>query len=172
MVNKEDLIEELHQSTHKLLGHLSTFTETEFNFHPAPGKWSAADIAEHLLIIETRIQGALRGLLSPTERAPEDKLALFKPALQDRSQTIQAPDAVMPTGAIKDKKKILDALEEQRNKLTLALQTTDLDLTCMDFSHPRLGKLTVVEWVWFNIYHAQRHIHQLEELKRSIGASM
>jgi uncharacterized damage-inducible protein DinB len=170
MRDKETLVGELNQSTHKLLGHLSAFSETEFNFHPSANQWSAGDIAEHLLMIESKMNDALNGTVLPTEREPDSKAELFRAALQNRSQAISATESVHPSAAVKHQEEILNKLHEQRNKLKDIVLNTDLSLTCMDFSHPRLGKLTRLEWLLFTIYHADRHIEQLQMIKESIAS--
>ncbi|MDB5230076.1 MAG: hypothetical protein JWN76_881 [Chitinophagaceae bacterium] len=133
MTDKNDLVEELNKSTQRLLGHLSSFNETEFNFHPTPHQWSAAGIAEHLLIIESKTNEALNGTIWPTEREPGSKIELFRLALQDRSQIIDAPEKVRPSGEVKDRQKMLSALQDVRTKINKSIFSADLSATAWIF---------------------------------------
>ncbi|MGO3653762.1 MAG: hypothetical protein ACTJFN_05275, partial [Sphingobacterium sp.] len=55
-------------------------------------------------------------------------------------------------------------LKRLHNFVQLFGVSPDLSLTCIDFSIPEYGEFTRFEWIWFNIYHTQRHMLQLESM--------
>ncbi|MGO1866936.1 MAG: hypothetical protein ACTH0U_01705, partial [Sphingobacterium sp.] len=57
-----------------------------------------------------------------------------------------------------------NGLEDRIEQIKKVIQNKDLSLTCIDFSIPEYGEFTRFEWIWFNIYHTQRHMLQLESM--------
>jgi hypothetical protein len=39
---------------------------------------------------------------------------------------------------------------------------------CMEFDFPGFGHLTRYEWLKFIVFHTQRHIHQLKQIKNAL----
>ncbi len=59
---------------------------------------------------------------------------------------------------------MLAAWEDTKAKITEAIKTLDLSATCTVFELPGFGEFTRSEWIWFAIYHTQRHTHQLKNI--------
>ncbi|HKP31500.1 MAG TPA: DinB family protein [Chitinophagaceae bacterium] len=165
----DEIIAEIDQSTALLVTHLAKFNDTQFNQRPADDSWSAAEVTEHLLLIETRINNALgRGV--PTDRAPDKKIELMREALRDPARKFPAPEFVVPSTAYKVCRKMAELMIMQRGILKEILQTTNLTQTT-EFKHPVLGRLTRLEWIYFNIYHTERHCRQLARIAREVVTS-
>src|SRR5260221_7348612 len=77
---------------------------------PAPDRWSAANIVEHLAIVEGRIAGRFAGLIAEARasgHAAESSTDPILPTIDmtrvtDRSGRINAPDPIQPTGLAAD----------------------------------------------------------------------
>lgn len=162
MISKEQLVQELDGSTDELINMLSSTKEEAFNIKIAEGSWSIADVAEHLLVLETAVNFALQKTHA-TERSPDLKIEPMRQGLADAEKKFNAPDFVKPTSLHKDKLQLIEDLKKQREILKQIIQTKDLTETT-DFKHPVIGSMTGFEWVYFNIFHTQRHLKQVERI--------
>jgi hypothetical protein len=135
---------------------------------PAPDRWSAAEILEHLATIETRIVMML-GALIPT--APDRTGSASRPALdgtvaaiKDRTNRIVAPEALQPTGTIPPDASWA-ALERSRISLFALLDGAEhRDLSQVSRPHPVLGPLDGYQWIAAVGSHEVRHAAQLVEI--------
>lgn len=162
---QESTFKEFHKTTLRLLNLLSALTEEQINFQPRQG-WSAGQFGEHLLKSYAFVR-TLNGETRKTERAIDQKLEPIKILFSDDSIKMDAPNAIIPTNEKINKVEIINGLEKKIAQIKKVIQMKDLSLTCVDFSIPEYGEFTRFEWIWFNIYHTQRHIRQLEDMLTS-----
>jgi DinB family protein len=136
---------------------------------PAPDRWSAANIVEHLSIVQTRICGILSdrieearsGLSADTGTDPILPTIDYK-RMYDRSKRATAPEAVIPTGL--DATSAWTALANSGSMMRAMLLANDgLALSPVTHPHPRFGVLSVYEWVAFIGAHEVRHAEQIRE---------
>jgi hypothetical protein len=162
MIIKEQLIQELDGSTDELINMLSFTKDEAFNNKITEDSWSIADVAEHLLILETSVNHALQKTHA-TERPHDLKIEPMRQGLADEEKKFNAPDFVKPTSLHKDKIQLMEGLKKQREILKKIIQTKDLTETA-DFKHPVIGSMTRFEWIYFNIFHTHRHLKQIEKI--------
>ena len=48
------------------------------------------------------------------------------------------------------------------------IRLLDLSATCLDFEMPGIGALTRLEWLWFYVWHTQRHLRQVKNIYAAI----
>jgi len=161
---KEQLLCELDASTEILIKTLSCIDSENVNRQPAAGGWSAVQVAEHLLILETIANKVVRGETIKSTRASDEKIPLIIGAMMDTDTKRVAPDVVLPSQEPGDLQAIVRGLQKQRELLKEAIISTDLSEACISLKHPALGTLTRLEWIWFTIHHTRRHIIQIEQL--------
>ncbi|WP_186758210.1 DinB family protein [Echinicola salinicaeni] len=162
---RENTFTEFHQTTLTLLKSLSALTEEQLNFLP-PSGWSAGQLGDHLLKSYASAE-TLNGKTKATTRPIDQKLASVKTLFTDNTIKMESPEAILPSQEKINKKDLIDHLEERIGQIKEVILNKDLSLTCIDFSIPEYGAFTRFEWVWFNIYHTQRHIHQLKHIVQS-----
>jgi hypothetical protein len=159
----ESVIEELEESTRMLIKELSAFSDEQFFYRPAEGSWSAGEIAEHILLLETRANEGMH--TARTGNRPFDlKIIPIRNGLKEDEKKYVAPTKVIPKGEMKNKQDLLDALVQQREVLKNMIRKMDLSLIT-EFRHPVIGSMSRLEWVYFHIYHTERHVRQLKSLK-------
>ena len=140
---------------------------------PAPERWSAANVVEHLAIVEGRISKLLserieeaRAGLSPETSADPILPTIDYKRMYDRSVRVKAPETAIPTGL--DAGSAWTALESAGAKMQAMLIASDgLDLSPVTHPHPRFGLLSVYQWVAFLGAHEVRHAEQIREGLRS-----
>jgi DinB superfamily len=136
---------------------------------PAPERWSAANVVEHLAIVETRISKLLSGRieearagLPPETRADPILPTIDYQRMHDRSTRVKAPEPVIPTGL--NATAAWNALEDAGSRMRALLVANDgLALSSVTHPHPRFGLLSVYQWVAFLGAHEVRHAQQIRE---------
>ncbi|HVG11852.1 MAG TPA: DinB family protein [Flavisolibacter sp.] len=160
----EQLATELNASTSELIESLSRFTPEAATQKVSAEEWSAAEVGEHLLILETIANRVLRGDTIESNRPPDEKMALIERAMLDLDTKRKAPDAVLPSARHGNLSEIIAGLQKQRRLLIEIIETADLNRACIAFKHPGLGTLTMMEWIRFTSLHSRRHVTQLERI--------
>jgi hypothetical protein len=166
MINKEQILSELDQSTNELIAQLQQCDEANFNKSPGANSWSAAQVAEHILLLETQVNRALLAA-DITERQIDLKIIPLKKGFENAEKKYVAPDFIIPSASHKNKQELIDGLKKQRDTLKQIIETTDLTHT-PKYKHPVIGDMTRLEWVYFTIYHTERHLRQLQTIARQV----
>lgn len=169
-MNKEVILAEWKEITDRLTALIASCPPEMFNRKPSGTSWSAAQIAAHLLKVDVSTYRALRSETVPTNRPPEEKIALIKEAMESDTKRV-APDVVKPADEWQEPQAMMKALQNQRERVEKLIGELDLTEACRMYKHPSLGTMTRLEWVYFNIYHAARHIRQMQQLQSRLMAS-
>jgi hypothetical protein len=149
------------------------------NTRPAPDRWSAAEVLGHLAKVEAS-SGKLfsvhaRGLRdagAPPETSDDarpiiDGFTRFP--MHTRTRMIEAPEIVLPADGITFDEALL-ALSASRARLLEAIAKADgLALGAVSAAHPRLGPLTMYEWLLMIARHEARHAEQLDEIASAVS---
>ena len=142
----------------------------------AEDRWSAAEVVDHLLRVETgvvklmhRLVAAAReqGVGPETGTAPVPGTASFA-VLADRSRRIPAPEFVMarPDATMAS---ALPAFDAARGALLEAVRAgDDLALGAVRWTHPVLGELDTYQWLLFVAEHEARHTAQIRDLANDL----
>ena len=102
-VDRDKAVTELEASEKVLLDATRGLSEAQWNFKPAPDRWSVAECAEHIGVTEGLIftpitEQALSGPAEPQNRAlvkTQDDMII--PMGLDRSAKFKAPESIQPT---------------------------------------------------------------------------
>jgi hypothetical protein len=163
-MTKETMLADLEQTTTMLLETIVLFKPQNFNRKHSETEWSAAQVAEHVLKVGNAALKAINGETIPTNRPPEQKIAILNKGLEDEATKLTAPERVRPSADIHEAHNIILQIKQQKEALEQAIHSVDMTDACMSFKHSLLGTLTRVEWLYFHIHHIQRHIKQLDRL--------
>lgn len=139
------------------------------NLPPSPERWSAANIVEHLAIVEARVSKVLserfqeaRPGLSASPRTEPVLPTIDYKRMYDRSSRVKAPETAIPTGL--NAASAWTALENSSTMLRDLLVAGDgLELGSVTHPHPKFGVLSVYDWVAFLGAHEVRHAEQIRE---------
>jgi hypothetical protein len=138
---------------------------------PAPDRWSATGIIEHLSIVEGRTAGRLLAALTEarenglgTDPATTPILPLLGLSqVGNRTTRVSAPPAAHPTGL--GEAAAWAALEQASAKVrSVLLEGDGLDLSRVSADHPLFGPLTLYAWFAFVGAHEARHAGQIREI--------
>lgn len=175
MLDRTRLVALLRDSATTFLDSFRGTTEAQFHFKPTTDRWSIAETAEHVILAETGSGKLIRGKIT-REPATPDQLAAAEGGearvdarLARRGTAFPAPDFVMPTGRWRTPREMVEVFEESRNATIDFLLATEIDLTRHVAPHPALGPLNGYQWAYFLVRHAERHVDQIEGVKRIDG---
>ena len=151
-----------------LLAAAQRLSEADRERRPAEGRWSVAEILEHLASVEHSVAKliAIRGREPvPPGQAPPVPLAAERVAgLRMRDRRIDVPDAMRPTGTMTAAAAI-EALAVSRAALLDAARAADpVALEHRTYHHRELGRLTLRDWLAFVAHHEARHAAQIDEI--------
>jgi uncharacterized damage-inducible protein DinB len=146
---------------------------------PEPGRWSVADVLEHLALVEGRFTTTLGNRLAEAraqglaeERETSPIVGTFdQAAVLDRTTRREAPEVVRPQGL--DWKSAWSRLEDTRRSfLDVFLSADGLALADVAYVHPRLGSLNLYQWgVWMGA-HEGRHVEQVREIAATFNSQV
>ena len=143
---------------------------------PAPERWSAAEVLEHLTLVERifggRIVNALdaaRAGLSPEAHPRAPLPDAVEQRMGDRVNKRQAPEPAQPTGRV-DIATGWTTLERNHASLRAALAGCDgLALSQVTLDHPFFGTMNVYQWVELMAAHEGRHTEQIREIAEALA---
>jgi hypothetical protein len=146
---------------------------------PGEGRWSVAEVMEHVSLIEGRVAGLLAMRVAEARANgvgadPETSSVVASypnpAAVVDRTNKIAAPKPVVPTGTL-DSVAGSQALEKSRAALVAALRSANgVSLENLMQTHPVLGPLNLYHWMVAAALHDDRHAAQIREVRDSLAA--
>lgn len=157
----------LEQTRQDVVDTVQGLSDAQWNFKPAPDRWSIAQIVEHLAVTEEIVQTIFQKLdQAPAPRPDRDARkidALILAKVPDRSSKIQAPPPLVPTGRWSHEVALQHFLDSRRHTITFLQSGIDLRGHVID--HPVLGPLDGYQWVLTVAAHSERHTRQILEVK-------
>jgi uncharacterized damage-inducible protein DinB len=145
---------------------------------PAPDRWSAAEVIEHISLVERLFGGRVTEAIlaaRTTGAAAEagDRLPLpeaIETRMADRVNKRTAVEAAQPTGTL-DAAAAWAALESGHERLRQALAVAeDVALGQVMLTHPFFGTMSVYQFVELMAAHEMRHAEQIAEIAGALRA--
>jgi uncharacterized damage-inducible protein DinB len=173
-----ELAEYVEMQRTALLETAATLSADRWGERPAPDRWSVNELIEHLAMVEHSCARVIAKAVAESRAASlgaesdESSVlaALDHARVTDRSNRMQVPDRVAPTGRLR-RQQSLDALAASRAELRQALRDADgLALGTIRRQHARLGELDLYQWILFVGQHEARHRSQLGEIVAGLEA--
>ena len=135
---------------------------------PAQG-WSVLEVLEHVCLTE---RGIFAMLGRPgTQQHSEEELygaqRIKQVMVHERGKKMEAPEGLKPKGKISDLESFESLLRAQREKLKEDLLAGRIAVDTRVFKHSYLGEMTISDWLYFVIHHAERHALQIEALLKA-----
>jgi hypothetical protein len=155
----------LERTQQELLQVIAGFTPGQFNTVPFQDSWTAGQVAEHILKFSS---GGAEILSSPgttTFRDPAEKIAPLRDLFLNFNIKMTAPDFIQPSADAKEQGIMSTLLDNSFTPMVALSQTQNLSLTYADFDLPQFGTLTRMEWLYFILFHTQRHIRQMKNIR-------
>jgi len=175
---RDQAMSHLHATRKQMLDLIAPLTEAQWNFKPAPERWSIAECAEHI----TETEPLLRGLViqtaknAPLDEAKRAARAATKEAsakhvlstIADRSKKASAPAEIRPTGRYATKAAVIAEFNKRRDETIRYIETTPDDLRGRFFKGPA-GEMDLYELILMISAHTERHMLQMKEVAATSG---
>ena len=168
---REHAVAELESSRKAFLEATSGLSEAQWNFKPAPDRWSIAECAEHIGVTEAFIlnlitEQALKGPAEPEKRSQvQGKDASIMVVGVDRSSKFKAPEVIQPTRRWTTSGEITKNILQNRARTIEFVNTTQEDLRDHFMDHPVFKTLDTYQWILLTSAHMRRHTAQILEVK-------
>ncbi|MFB3144674.1 MAG: DinB family protein [Candidatus Methylomirabilales bacterium] len=172
MGNIDQILRHLDETRSRLLDEVADLDADQFRRQPSPTEWSAAQVLDHLALVESQLSRHFRAMVEgkvPTTVRMVDRLRRLPPRLAAyRLIKAQNPRSVTP-GDVQPKEQLLARLAQSRVDLkALIAETRERELSKLRFAHLALGGFNLYEWFAFIGYHEERHRKQIVEIKSKI----
>lgn len=134
-------------------------------------QWSLLQIAEHILLTEEMVMG----ILSDGSSELAEKLELFgNNKLKDllvnlRNHKVKTQRNLEPQGSIRNVEEFQSAMRLSRDTLVSNLKSGEWMVSTETYTHPMLGEMTVSDWLYFLLHHAERHQWQMKDRLAELG---
>ena len=172
-MSKEDrakVIQMLKDSQKETLDAIKGLSDEQWNYKPAPEKWSVGQVAEHIWLAEGLLFGAMENALKAPENPKWEEQTKGKDErvvsiLTNRTGKAQAPETIKPTG--KTRAEIMQGLKDSRAKTMKFAKETKAELKSHTTEHPFkiFGTLNAYQWLIYIPAHNIRHNQQIAEVK-------
>jgi hypothetical protein len=167
--DREKALQYLQSTRQALLDATAGLSEAQWNFKPAPDRWSVAEVTEHIAAAEDLLRGMIveKVLTAPPRAEADDVKGIDQMVLAkipDRTNKVQAPEPLRPTNRFGSPAGSLKHFQETRQQTIDFLNTHD-DLRAHAADSPLGKKLDAYEWILFIGGHSERHTKQINEVK-------
>ncbi len=153
------------------------FTDAELSYRPEPGKWTPAEVLEHLILT---YKGTIKNLDRNLQTGkPPASIFNFKQRLRVMlvvdfgyfPQGRKSPEAAVPKGVPTEH--VLAEFESQIAAMNAVISKceTQFGKNSIVAIHPILGPLTAKQWRKFHLVHGRHHVGQITGLRRELAAS-
>ena len=168
---RDALLAQIDKSSRTFLASLEGVSEAQWNFKPAPDRWSIAECAEHVAITDQMMFIFVTGQLlkMPVPEKPEhrgDDAVLSTAA--DRSKKVKTAEFLEPKGRFHSRAELVAAFEANRAKIVDYVKTTPDDLRSHGAEGPA-GYLDGYQFFLSASAHGERHSQQIAEVKADPG---
>jgi hypothetical protein len=168
---KDHALQYLESTKKGVLEATKGLSDAQWNFKPAPDRWSVAEVMEHLAAAEDMLRGMTQEQVMKTPAIPARDSAELKKIddaviamVPDRSRKVDAPEPLRPTNRFGSPVDAQKHFLESRATTEEYLKTTP-DLRAHAVDSPMGMKLDGYEWVLLIAGHSERHTKQMLEVK-------
>lgn len=168
--DREKLLAHLDISANAFLESVKGLTDAQWNYRAAEGRWTIAEVAEHITAAEAMMRdAAVNATRTPATAdvladARKDDIIL---GLANRDRKFQAPEPLVPTNRFQSPAATIERFEKERAE-TRKMARNGGDLRSFAAKGPA-GNLDAYGWLLFTSVHTVRHTKQIEEVKASPG---
>jgi uncharacterized damage-inducible protein DinB len=160
------LINQMEQISTELIDLLQEVSELHFNQQPATGKWSIAQVVDHLYLSNKSIGKALSLIGTPVDRDPAERINELKSVFLDFTQTYDSPAFILPRNEHYERTHLMDELLRSLQQIHRLMYKGELSES---INHPAFGDISKLEILHFVLFHTQRHTRQIKMIQAELN---
>ena len=163
------LLDQMEQSKKAMLASIQDVSDAQWRFKPAPTVWSVQECAEHIILAEDYLFGAVQQILKgPAVERPANSNLEFDKVLagkiQDRSQKATAPEPLVPASRFATPADAAKEFAARRDKTIAYVKSTADDLRVHVAPGPA-GPMDAYQFLVLIAAHSARHTAQIREVQ-------
>lgn len=173
--DRAKVIRYLDQSEKQFKELIADVNAEQWNWHPAPGKWSVGECAEHIVLAEGLLFSSVKkAVASPPNpdwaEQTKGKTEFLERIMPNRTGKAVAPEAIVPSGKW-TKDETIAKFDAARAITRKFIETTDVALAEHTLEHPFpvFKTLSAYQWLIYIPLHNIRHNGQLGDVKKADG---
>ncbi|HYL82696.1 MAG TPA: DinB family protein [Candidatus Angelobacter sp.] len=168
------ITENLLRAQREFLSAADAVPPDQWKLSPGKGKWSAGEVAAHLIMVERFvIQKTDESLQKPPKSRPFFKRWHLPMALVEARVIRRETPIPLDPALVSQKEEMLAQLREVRGRtLSFMEETRGRDLSKYHRRHPFLGMLNTYEWFQMIAAHQIRHTKQIREIAAALQKSI
>jgi DinB superfamily len=165
---KDKALTYLESTKHDVLDATRNLSTAQWNFKPAPDRWSIAECMEHIAAAEDYIRGMVESGVMKAPAVPGRDIAAIDAGIianvPERKNKVQAPEAIKPTNRFGSPQASIDHFVESRATTENFLKSTP-GLRDHAADSPTGQKWDAYEFILLIAAHSERHTNQIKEVK-------
>jgi len=172
---RDHALQLLVDSQAEFLNLTSGLNESQWNYKPAPDRWSVGETAQHIVLAEgalfSKLEEAITSAPNPDwEAKTAGKTEFIERVMPDRSHKAQAPEPLQPHDHW-TREETIAKYKETRARTLKILNDPDAPLKNHTSEHPFpvFGTLNAYQWLIYIPLHNVRHNQQIAEVRNSPG---
>jgi hypothetical protein len=169
---RANAIKLLNESQKEFLALVEGLNDAQWNYKPAPFKWSVGQTAEHIALSEGLLFGVVQQALNSKpnpdwETKTAGKEVNLERILAARTGRASAPGAIQPMNKPMTRAEIMAMFKERRAQSLKFIESTDASFKdhTIDNPFPVFGTLNAYQWFLYIPQHNYRHNKQIIEVK-------
>jgi hypothetical protein len=165
---KQAGLAQLNRTRNAVIDATKGLSEAQWKFKPAPGRWSVAEVVEHIALTEDLL---LKNTSEKVMQAPAgqpdrdyktiDKLVVS--VIADRTNKVQAPEPLLPVSRWTPQQALDQFLKARVRTIEFLKKTSGLRDHVVD--SPLKQPLDAYQWLLYSSAHSERHTRQILEVK-------
>lgn len=165
-MKKREIIAELQTVFDAVTKALQNTDEGQLNEIPFEDSWTVGQVADHIVICSGSI---LDSKTKDAERPYDEKAGDLRSIFADMEQKSEAAAAVYPKAPPHNKIELISKVKANKEQLVTMAEERDLSQLSLDMEFPYMGYLTRYEWLTFISAHTERHLNQINNIKKSLA---
>ena len=167
-MKKENISNEISKVFDAVVNVLENTEENALNEIPFEGSWTIGQIADHIIICSGTVHDSKTQY---PHRQYDEHVAEMKSIFLNMEQKSEAAPIVSPRKPPHCKQELIEKLKDNKAHLLLIIEERDLTQLSLDIEFPFIGYLTRYEWLNFIAVHTQRHLNQVNNVKKRLTAN-
>ncbi|MBD3583709.1 DinB family protein [Flavobacterium selenitireducens] len=165
----ERLTSQISPTFESMVAAVSSFSDAEFNAVPFAKSWTGGQVAEHVKLSIEGIPELFAAETAASDRDPEEKIEMVAGVFLDFDKKYESPESIVPEEKTYDRQDYLKFYKDFLRTLGELAANLDMSRICLGFEIPGFGPMTRLEFLSFVLFHTQRHVRQMENIRKALN---
>lgn len=163
----ENLPSQIKPTFEAITAAIGTFSKEDFNTVPFDKSWTAGQVAQH---VKLSIDGMPELFTAETEasnRDADEKVKMIRDVFLDFDKKYDSPESIFPEDKFYEPQGFVSFFSNYSRELAELVARLDMSEICLGFEIPGFGPMTRLEFLSFVLFHTQRHVRQMENIRKT-----